>query len=185
VQRGQVGGARQPDHDADEGCDAEPRLTERAHGEAISLLLGARTPRLGPPRLGPPRPGTRQQARHDEAADCEQPQPEAEIHASADLALGIDGAAVHDQDIDQAKDHAGRDATREDARKHGPRPPVVNQQQVERQQLGVRRRNERQREEHAGHSASLRMARPPADHRVAELAFCPPAARANLADCAR
>ena len=84
--------------------------------------------------------------------------PRAQVDARAHRALGLDGIGVEDEHIQQADRQGHRHPTEQHAQEHHPRPPVLDQQQINGQQLRVQRRDERQREELGVHSQSASIA---------------------------
>jgi hypothetical protein len=99
-----------------------------------------------------------QAAGGDQGADREQEQAQGQVHARAHRFLGADGVEVKDEHVQQADRDAHDQAAEQQAQEHRPRPPVLDEQQVDGQQLGVQRSRERQREELGVHGGSARSA---------------------------
>ena len=83
----------------------------------------------------------------DQGAHREQQQAQGQVHARAHRLLRTDRIEVEHQHVQQADRDAHGDPAEQDTQEHRPRPPVLDQQQVDGQQLGVQRRGERQHEE--------------------------------------
>jgi len=97
----------------------------------------------------------------DQPADGEQDQTEGQVDARADRFLGVDGVGLEYEHVQQADRQRHGQAAEQDAQEHRPRPPVLDQQQVDGEQLRVQRRDERQREELGAHRRSASIGQHP------------------------
>jgi hypothetical protein len=94
-----------------------------------------------------------QAAGGQQSAGDEQQQAHGQVDAGAGLPLGADRVGVDGEHVQQADRQGHGHAAEQDAQEHCPRPPVLDQQQVEGEQLGVQGRGERECEEFGVHSA--------------------------------
>jgi hypothetical protein len=102
-----------------------------------------------------------QAAGGEQRAGAEQEQAQGQVDARADRALGLDRVGVEGEHVQQADGQGHGHAAEQQAQEHRPRPPVLDQQQIQGQQLRVQRRQERQREELTAHRPSASIGHPP------------------------
>ena len=98
-----------------------------------------------------------QAARCQQRSGGEQQQAEGQVDARTHLALGLDGIGAEHEHVQQADRQGHGHAAEQQAQEHRPRPPVLDQQQIQGQQLRVQRRDERQSEELGVHPGSARI----------------------------
>ena len=98
-----------------------------------------------------------QAAGRQQPAGGQQQQAQGQVDSGARLSLGFDRVGVDGEHVQQADRQGHGHAAEQDAQEHRPWLPVLDQQQVEGEELGIQRRGERQREEFGVHRRSARV----------------------------
>lgn len=78
-----------------------------------------------------------QAAGRQEQADNQERHAESQVQTGAERSLRLDRVCLQDEDVEESDRQTRSDATKQKRQEHQARTPVIDQQQVDREQLRV------------------------------------------------